>query len=411
MWEGRCSWACVPRSAAPWANTEAPGGPLLDPPCCSSAGEGAAGEGHGAARGAEQAAAAPSTPGGASALAGSPPSGFDGFARQVLEALENQGKLLASLSEKQDSMSKTLDSQGQLLASQGKTLDSLKGVPATVGAVSENLVRVKRVVVGEDEEYRPRVLMTSDADVLRVCSTPDFPASKQRLVNELMAEHLAYTALLHLVLPQLKGEAHNKGVKLPKIPDAVDSWPAEGERYEQVKQALLAARRQRSGKAAWLPAVKGLLGYASAAANSCLRSYLLHPEQGRVLLMLLAARAADQQLEALEFDAVPLLKERHTEQGTALRLDLLEVKSSPDGIKGAVRQLVVRARILVYVLATANAPLLAAHGPLQVEGTVEVAGEAPSPSQHKQWAGKQRDVGCAAAPDTAQLSMQLRLLP
>lgn len=170
----------------------------------NSAGEGAAGEGHGAARGAEQAAAAPSTPGGASALAGSPPSGFDGFARQVLEALENQGKLLASLSEKQDSMSKTLDSQGQLLASQGKTLDSLKGVPATVGAVSENLVRVKRVVVGEDEEYRPRVLMTSDADVLRVCSTPDFPASKQRLVNELMAEHLAYTALLHLVLPQLK---------------------------------------------------------------------------------------------------------------------------------------------------------------------------------------------------------------
>ena len=83
----------------------------------------------------------------------------------------------------------------------------------------------------------------------------------------------------------------------------------------------------------------------------------------------------------------------------------------PAEIKGAVRQLKARARIMVYALATANAPLLAAHGPLQVEGTVEVAGKAPSPDQHKQWAGNQWEVGCAAAPETAQLSMKLRVLP
>lgn len=81
----------------------------------------------------------------------------------------------------------------------------------------------------------------------------------------------------------------------------------------------------------------------------------------------------------------------------------------PAAIREAVDQLEVRARIMAFVLATANAALLEEHEELQVVGTVEMAGKAASPDHHKHWAGIQRELGCTAAPGTAQLSMQLRL--
>ena len=73
-----------------------------------------------------------------------------------------------------------------------------------------------------------------------------------------------------------------------------------------------------------------------------------------------------------------------------------------------MKQLEVRASILAFALATANAALLAAHGPLRVVGTVEVAGKAPSAAQHKKWEGE-RPLGCTTVFGTAPLLMQLRL--
>jgi len=83
----------------------------------------------------------------------------------------------------------------------------------------------------------------------------------------------------------------------------------------------------------------------------------------------------------------------------------------PAAIKVAADQLEAQARILAFVLATANAQLLEAHGPLQVVGTVEFAGVAPSPAKRQHWTGQQRGLGCSAAPKTAELAMELRVRP
>jgi hypothetical protein len=82
----------------------------------------------------------------------------------------------------------------------------------------------------------------------------------------------------------------------------------------------------------------------------------------------------------------------------------------PAAIKEGAKQLQDQARILVYVLATANPKLLMAHGPLQVVGTVEVAGIRPAPAQ-LQRSGQRRELACSAAPKTAGLFMQLRVRP
>lgn len=50
--------------------------------------------------------------------------------------------------------------------------------------------------------------------------------------------------------------------------------------------------------------------------------------------MLLAALAANRQLESLEFDAAPVLALQLTEQGTTLVLYLVEIKTSPSGAEG-----------------------------------------------------------------------------
>lgn len=71
----------------------------------------------------------------------------------------------------------------------------------------------------------------------------------------------------------------------------------------------------------------------------------------------------------------------------------------------------MQARILVFVLATTNAQLLKALGPLKVVGTVEVVGRPLSSEQQRFWASRQLDVSCSAAPETASLQMRLRLRP
>ena len=83
----------------------------------------------------------------------------------------------------------------------------------------------------------------------------------------------------------------------------------------------------------------------------------------------------------------------------------------PADVNKAVEQLAVRARILVYVLATTNAPLLKVLGPLKVVGTVHLVGRPLSFEQQRFWAGQQRDVSCSAAPETAGLTIQLWLRP
>lgn len=55
----------------------------------------------------------------------------------------------------------------------------------------------------------------------------------------------------------------------------------------------------------------------------------------------------------------------------------------PAAINEGAEQLEVQARILAFVLANANSKLLKAHGPLQVVGTVEMAGSTPSPAQRQ----------------------------
>lgn len=82
----------------------------------------------------------------------------------------------------------------------------------------------------------------------------------------------------------------------------------------------------------------------------------------------------------------------------------------PAAISKAVGQLVVQARIIVFVLATTNPQLLEVLGPLKVVGTVEVVGRL-SHAQKRFWAGRERDVSCSAAPETASLRMQLRVRP
>ena len=61
-------------------------------------------------------------------------------------------------------------------------------------------------------------------------------------------------------------------------------------------------------------------------------SHLRDPKHGKLVLMLVAARAAKRLLDELEFDAAPVLERRPTEEGAALELDLVEVKTNPDGV-------------------------------------------------------------------------------
>lgn len=84
------------------------------------------------------------------------------------------------------------------------------------------------------------------------------------------------------------------------------------------------------------PALLPLLPRRRAAAQRrCVRSHLRDPEQGNLVLMLLAALAAGRPLDELEFGATPVLEQRTMEGQTALVLDLVEIKSSPDGAREA----------------------------------------------------------------------------
>lgn len=62
--------------------------------------------------------------------------------------------------------------------------------------------------------------------------------------------------------------------------------------------------------------------------------HLRDAKQGKLVLMLLAAQAAKQLLDELDFDATPVLEQRATEEGAALVLDLVEVKTNPAGVCG-----------------------------------------------------------------------------
>ena len=80
------------------------------------------------------------------------------------------------------------------------------------------------------------------------------------------------------------------------------------------------------------PALLPLLSRCLAgAAHRRLPSHLHNPKRGKLVLMLLAAQAANRLLDALELDAMSVLEQRSTEEGTALVLDLV-VQTHPAGV-------------------------------------------------------------------------------
>lgn len=77
----------------------------------------------------------------------------------------------------------------------------------------------------------------------------------------------------------------------------------------------------------------------------------------------------------------------------------------PAAVATAKKQLVLAARVLVFALHAANAPLLAAQGPLSVEGTISAAVQGRKLARVE---GQRVDVSCAALPATAGTTMVLR---
>ncbi|PSC69675.1 long-chain fatty acyl ligase [Micractinium conductrix] len=310
--------------------------------------------------------------------------------KKMADVQEAQGTTLTALSDGMKKMADAQEAQGKALTARGTALNALgkalTGQGQLVGGLAGRLVRSERVHCGLDKQYRPEKLASSVDDLLGICSVLGFPAFKEPLLE-------AFAGKL-----------------------------------------VQAARPKGSGKPAWLPALKALQGYASAARGGQQLSYLRAPKQGQVVLMLAAALTANQQVEVLQFDLEPVLELRPTGQGGfALVLDMVETKSSHSAVlcgrriephcpnqtilpfllpacshQGGSAQLETQARILAFVLVTANPQLLEAHGPLQVKGTVEVLGK-PTPAQRRRWAGEQRALGCSVAPGAPTLAMQLFL--
>ncbi|KAL4451611.1 hypothetical protein ABPG75_007273 [Micractinium tetrahymenae] len=300
------------------------------------------------------------------------------------------------------------DVQGRFEDVQGRFDD----VQATLGAhgrvlggLSERVVLLGRFVKGEDPKLRENLGISTADDVVRVCSAPGHPASKEHLLRGLGPRSPAFSKLFRVLGMMMREEAAALGAELPAFPSEPHVPHAVGQWLSKSRPILLAARPKGRGKPAWLPACKGLQAYAKAAGSCADDTSLLaflEGEQGRLVVPLLAAWATGQLYERVEMDAEPILQVT----SSGVDLGLLEIKSQPPAISGGVRQVKSQPDILLLALALSNAGLLR-RGPLHVVGTVVVAAGSLTQRQRETWERKQLAVGgTGPAP---QAAMQLRV--
>lgn len=218
-------------------------------------------------------------------------------------------------------------------------------------------------------------LITSARDVVeRYASCSPFTADYGAFIDALLKDDAGFHMLLELVLKRLQKDY--AGVSL-RVPGRKDPWSDQLAAVQQplphvqMKEALQEHLGETKEKIWWMPFLELLQAYAkqaSAGGTAGLRRFFMAggDRADRLALTLVVALAGHELRDSLEEDNVPLLTQQ---AGGSVLLHVRAVKASGIAAGKARDQLALAARVLVFAVHAANAPLLASCGPLTVHGT------------------------------------------
>ncbi|KAL4423823.1 hypothetical protein ABPG75_001124 [Micractinium tetrahymenae] len=304
----------------------------------------------------------------------------------ALEALQKQGDEHGGALKKHggalEALQKQGDEHGGALKKHGAALEALQKQGASTAQLVGRLAEVRK-------GGKQQLFTSARKLVKRVCSWRTFRADYAALIDTLLKDGSGFRALLKLVHERLQKEFPDVSLLAP---GEQQPWPDQLAALKKMQKDLQRQRGGKKGKTWRLPYLVLLEAYAEQAAAggaAGLRRFLLGDEEqaGRLALTLLVALSGGQLRNELELDQTAQLRK----EAGGLGLDLCKIKASGRAAKAAKEQLALAARVLVFAVHAANAPLLASRGPLAVRGTISVFDEGSKALPHD---GFEVDVGC-----------------